>query len=273
MKFVAIFLLTACIVSASEPNPPRWDTKWVKFIDPKDSYHGQRTIDDVWHENGGSNPGNHGQWSSSRYALMMKPGYHAVDLNLGFYTQVVGLGRYPTDTRIRNFWSPNGSKDKGHGALCNFWRGIENVQLNNQHGAVVYAVSQAAPMRRVHIDGDLNLSENGGYSSGGYLSDAKVTGNIYSGSQQQWFSRNVEMGSWHNGVWNMVFLGCRGAPRSHCSNHGGSPYTTVDSTPKIAEKPYIIMDGSQFKLMIPNYESNKVGHTSNWQNAKEVDFS
>ena len=128
-------------------------------------------------------------------------------------------------------------------------------------------------MRRVHIDGNLNLSDKGGYSSGGYLSDARVTGNIYSGSQQQWFSRNVEMGSWHNGVWNMVFLGCKGAPNSHCSNHGGSPYTTVGSTPLIAEKPYIIMDGSKFKLMIPNYETNKVGHTSNWQNAREVDFS
>lgn len=131
MKFLAIFLITAFVASASEPNPPRWDTKWVKFIDPNDPSGGQRVINDVWHENGGSNPGNHGQWSSSRYALMMKPGYHHVDLNVGFYTQVVGLGRYPTDTRIRNLWSPNGSTDKGHGALCNFWRGVENVQLNN----------------------------------------------------------------------------------------------------------------------------------------------
>ena len=71
----------------------------------------------------------------------------------------------------------------------------------------------------------------------------------------------------------MVFLGCTGAPNSHCSNSGGASYTTVGSTPIVAEKPYIIMDGSQFKLMIPNYETDKVGHTANWENAKEVDFS
>ena len=132
MKSFVIFLLLALAAHAAEPNPPNWATKWVKFIDPNDARGGQTTINDVWFENGGSNPTDHGQWSSSRYALMMKPGYHQVELNLGYYTQVVGLGRYPTDTRIRNFWSPNGSTDPHHGALCNFWRGVENVQLNNQ---------------------------------------------------------------------------------------------------------------------------------------------
>jgi hypothetical protein len=33
------------------------------------------------------------------------------------------------------------------------------------------------------------------------------------------------------------------------------------------------MDGSQFKLMVPKPELNKVGHTQNWSNADEVDFS
>ena len=135
-------------------------------------------------------------------------------------------------------------------------------------------------MRRVHVDGDINLFEvnfphpEAGYASGGYMSDSVVTGNIFAGSQQQWFSRNVQMGKWNNGVWNFVYLGCIGAPTSHCTNDGGQiPATTIPSTPQIAEKPYIVMDGSSYKLMIPNYESNKVGATQGWQNAKEVDFS
>jgi len=62
---------------------------------------------------------------------MFKSGRHEVDVNVGYYTHVIGLGRKPTDTSIKNFWSPNGSKDYTNGALNNFWRGVENVQLGN----------------------------------------------------------------------------------------------------------------------------------------------
>lgn len=81
------------------------------------------------------------------------------------------------------------------------------------------------------------------------------------------------MGSFNNGVWNFVFLGCNGAPASHCGNDQALPVTTIAETPKIAEKPYIIKTNGQFKLMVPNYEVKKVGHTANWQNAVEIDFS
>jgi hypothetical protein len=42
-------------------------------------------------------------------------------------------------------------------------------------------VSQASPLRRAVINGDFKLSE-AGYSSGGYLSDVVVKGNIDIGS-------------------------------------------------------------------------------------------
>lgn len=71
-----------------------------------------------------------------------------------------------------------------------------------------------------------------------------------------------------------MYLGCIGAPNTHCGNTDGAiPATTITVTPKIAEKPYIICDGGRYKLMVPNYETNKVGHTNGWQNAVEVDFS
>ena len=71
----------------------------------------------------------------------------------------------------------------------------------------------------------------------------------------------------------MVFVGCRGAPGSHCSNSGGTPVTNVASSPLIAEKPFITTDGSKYYLQVPRLEANKEGATPNYDNANEVDFS
>lgn len=52
----------------------------------------------------------------------------------------------------------------------------------------------------------------------------------------------------------------------------GGPNTTVDASPLVVEKPYIIYDNG-YKLMRPNAEYNKVGPTPNWENADMIDFS
>jgi hypothetical protein len=80
------------------------------------------------------------------------------------------------------------------------------------------------------------------------------------------------MGSAQSTVWNGVWVGCTGEPSTHCSTTGGSPNSTIDQTPYILEKPYIIFDNG-YKLMRPNLETNKTGYTPNWQNADEIDFS
>ena len=82
-------------------------------------------------------------------------------------------------------------------------------------------------------------------------------------------NRNVDMGGYDGGVWNMVFAGSTGAPESHCSNQGAPPITNE----RTAEKPFIAMDGSTFKLMVPRPEFNKVGHTPGYDNHDEIDFS
>ena len=115
---------------------------------------------------------------------------------------------------------------------------------------MLWAVSQAAPLRRVKVDNTLNLyqyvsGDAAGFSSGGYMANVEVGGSIVSGSQQQWFARNSKFGEWSNGVWNQVFVGSSGAPASHCGLDGGSPYTTVDETPSVAEKPFIIIDSTR----------------------------
>jgi hypothetical protein len=45
------------------------------------------------------------------------------------------------------------------------------------------------------VQGNMKL-DDGGWSSGGFLADTNVTSQVNSGSQQQWLSRNDQLGSW-----------------------------------------------------------------------------
>src|SRR5205814_1611948 len=107
-----------------------------------------------------------------------------LDVQLAFYMQVVGLGASPDDVTITGAVR---SKDRvrpdgGTGsALGNFWRGIENVAVVPQQdgGIAVWAVSQGAFARRVHVVGPLHLSDVG-FSSGGFLADSKIDGQVSS---------------------------------------------------------------------------------------------
>jgi len=119
---------------------------------------------------------------------------------------------------------------------------------------MMWAVSQATWLRRVHVIGKLSLSDKG-YSSGGYLADVVVDGDLDPGTQQQWFSRNAQFNEWSGGGWNSVFVGCTGAPVGQCPDH-----STVLATPVIAEKPYItIQDDGTYSLIVPRVTFSKVG--------------
>ena len=132
------------------------------------------------------------EFSTKRYALLFKPGSYALDLKLGYYMQVLGLGDSPEDVIINGTLISRGQKNGN--VTCNFWRSVENLTIiPSADSAVIWGVSQAAPMRRVHIKGDIQLHDNG-WASGGFLSDSKVDGTVFAGTQQQWFSRNNEFG-------------------------------------------------------------------------------
>lgn len=45
-------------------------------------------------------------------------------------------------------------------ATENFWRGVENITIDPSPGSAEWAVSQADPMRRVQIDGNLVLDDD-----------------------------------------------------------------------------------------------------------------
>lgn len=179
------------------------------------------------------------QFGTNRYALLFKPGKYNLDVQVGFYTQVSGLGKSPDDVVITGAVRSKARWMRGN-ATCNFWRSAENLSVTPRQddNVNIWAVSQGTALRRVHIRGDLNLSD-GGWASGGFLADSKIDGLTDSGSQQQWFSRNAAFGQWTGGVWNMVFLGTVNPPAKAWP---GSPYTVIEKTPLIREKPYLFID-------------------------------
>src|SRR6267143_5163793 len=177
------------------------------------------------------------EFGTARYALLFKPGKYDVDARIGFYTQVSGLGLSPDDVVINGGMRADARWRKGN-ATVNFWRDVENMSVVPAGGFDRWAVSQAAPMRRMHIRGDLVL-DDGGWSSGGFLADSKVDGEARSGSQQQWLTRNSAFGSWKGSNWNMVFVGTGGAPTKSFPD---PPYTTIEAAPVIREKPFLVVD-------------------------------
>lgn len=188
------------------------------------------------------------QFGSQRYAVMFKPGTYSNDVNVGFYTQVLGLGQSPDAVTINGAVHAEADWFQGN-ATQNFWRGAENLSVTPNGGTDRWAVSQAAPYRRMHLRGNLAL-DDGGWSSGGYLADSKIDGQVRSGSQQQWLTRNAQLGSWTGSNWNMVFVGSQGVPGNSFPN---PPYTTVDRTPVSREKPFLYVDGSgAYKVFVPS---------------------
>lgn len=195
------------------------------------------------------------QFGSARQALLFKPGTYSANANVGFYTQVAGLGFSPDDVTINGAVHAEADWFQGN-ATQNFWRDAENLSVNPTGGADRWAVSQAAPYRRMHVRGNLAL-DDGGWSSGGFISDTKVDGQIQSGSQQQFLTRNSQMGSWSGSNWNMVFVGDQGAPAQSFPT-----YTNVAGSPTIREKPFLYVDGAgAYQVFVPGLQSNAVGTT------------
>ena len=199
------------------------------------------------------------QFGTQRYALLFKPGSYNVNVPVGFYTQVLGLGQNPNQVTITGGGVNADAQWDGGNATQNFWRSVENLTDSPSSGTVKWAVSQASPMRRVHVTGNMVLDDNGGWSSGGSLSDSQINGQINSGSQQQWLSRNSSWGSWTGSNWNMVFVGDTNAPSN---SFPSPPYTTVAQTPTIAEKPYLYVDSSgNYQVFVPSDRTNSSGST------------
>ncbi|MFC8709100.1 discoidin domain-containing protein [Streptomyces sp. NPDC057197] len=202
------------------------------------------------------------QFGSGRHAFLFKPGtYNNINAQLGFYTQIAGLGLRPDDTAFNGDVTVDAGWFNGN-ATQNFWRSAENLALNPVNGTDRWAVAQASSFRRMHVRGGLNLAPAGyGWASGGYIADSKVDGTVGPYSQQQWYTRDSSVGGWTNGVWNMTFSGVEGAPATSFPN---PPYTTLDTTPVSREKPFLYLDGGEMKVFAPARRTNARGTT--WSN-------
>jgi hypothetical protein len=224
------------------------------------------------------------EMGTQRYALLFKPGTYGSAANpliiqVGYYTEVAGLGASPTDVTI------NGHVDVYNRcltpdnciALNNFWRSLSNLTINVmgladcRSSGNFWAVSQAAPMRRVNITGgNLTLMDyctaGPQYASGGFIADSQ-TGFIINGSQQQFLVRDSSIGGWSNGVWNQVFSGVVGAPPQSFSTtpYDPPPYTTLDTSPVTSEKPFLYVDASgNFNVFVPALRHDSMG--TSWGN-------
>jgi hypothetical protein len=197
------------------------------------------------------------QFGTGRYQLLFKPGtYNNINAQIGFYTSISGLGLSPDDTTFNGDVTVDAGWFNGN-ATQNFWRSAENLALNPVSGTDRWAVAQAAPFRRMHVKGGLNLAPNGyGWASGGYIADSKIDGTVSPYSQQQWYTRDSAIGGWGNGVWNMAFSGVEGAPAQTFPN---PPYTTLNTTPVSREKPFLYLDGNAYKVFVPAKRTNARG--------------
>jgi hypothetical protein len=253
--------LAAMLSNDDEANPPHWPDS-VIFLSPDDSVEEQAAklerVQDPWNAEMQTFTSDH-HFSSQRQAVLMAPGvYHNCSFQVGYYTQVLGLGRQPTDVRLapgpfvpalnKHPHAPHGT------SLDSFWRSAENFATT---GDLQWAVSQAAPLRRVDVGGDLILHDGAAYASGGFVAHARVYGQVRAGGQQQYLLRHVDLvGGATGGAWSMVYASCSGqVPVAAVGNTTSPSVTVVPARDRVRlEKPYIIQtqdNPASFALVVP----------------------
>jgi hypothetical protein len=164
--------------------------------------------------------------------------------------------------------------------LNNFWRSLSNLTLNVtlpgkppayapengendgcKNSNDLFAVSQASPVRSVIVNGALILQDycNRGFVSGGFFANDELNGFVGNFGQQQYFTRNSNIGQWSNAVWNQVFLGDNGAPAT-AFGPGEGQYTNVPSPRVSEEPPFLTADtAGNWSVFVPAVQHDSVG--------------
>jgi hypothetical protein len=233
------------------------------------------------------------QFAGRRYALFFQPGTYGsaarpLVFQVGYYTQVAGLGVTPKDTVI------NGAADSFNnlcsGGSCNaddnFWRSLSNLTLNVHlpktppayvpkpadpdgagcdNSAEIWAASQAAPLRRVIVNGGVAFQDYcapNDFASGGFIADSTITGKLGFYGNQQYLVRNSDIGGvtgCPNGLWNMVYSGVKGAPApvftGQCQQN-----TVLSTSPVTEEAPFLYTAaGGGYRVFVPAVRTNSSG--------------
>ena len=255
------------------------------------------------------------QFTGQRYSIFFEPGTYGTPDNplvfqVGYYTEVAGLGALPSDTVINGAVDVfNTCDDAGNcNADDNFWRSLSNLKINVNIPAnppayapapgdpytayctntgEFWAVSQAAPLRRVIIDdgSNGNGSSTGSvlfqdycapnnYASGGFIADSQVSGSLNFYGNQQFMVRNDQIGGaagCPDGLWNMVYSGTVGAPAPVFSGQC-EQNTVLAKSPVSQEKPFLYTDAKgKFQVFVPSVQKNTVG--TSWSSGHEAGHS
>ncbi|MDE6097451.1 MAG: hypothetical protein K2G24_01030 [Muribaculaceae bacterium] len=207
------------------------------------------------------------EMGSGRYALLFKPGDYtsAGLLNIGFYTHLAGLGEVPYDVKLSNIHTPPHLNNNN--GTCTFWRSLENISVigeeSYEHDRMFnWAVSQAAPFRRIYSQRTVRNQWKNGWVSGGFTADCIFDAPVGSDGQQQWYTRNSFLnkgrGKFAENAYNFVFTGVELGPEAAKEtyvdtdwNKGGN-VTFEPTTPVISEKPFLFLgkDG-RYKVFKP----------------------
>jgi len=219
-------------------------------------------------------------FSTKHYALLFAPGeYKDCQFEVGYYVGMAGLGKVAKGEGSVRFtgeksgpFVPALNKDmletKGgsipydNSGLCldTFWRSAANYSAENTQ----WAVSQAAPLRRVHISKDLSFGDGPAYSSGGFLANAEVEGKCNYIANQQWYTRNVDFkGTVEGGAWSIVFSGCTGdVPENNSKTPNGPVHTVEDEVAVRIEQPFIVLNPEgNYELHVPKQTTKSTGAT------------
>ncbi|SRR6266567_4744239 len=254
---LTLFAVASCAAAQAPPEPRRIPTPDlgpnVLIFSPTTSPSSmQQQIDAIYTVQ------QHNEFGSERNAILFLPGEYHVDVPVGFYTQVIGLGASPDAVHIVGNVHADASLPRNN-ATCTFWRAAEGFSVTPSGGTTQWAVSQAVAFRRMHVLGNLMLHQDRGWASGGWISDSLIDGTVDSGSQQQWLSRNAEWANWTGSNWNMVFVGVNHPPAGDWPQ---PPYTQVAETPVIREKPFLQVDAQgRWSIVVPELRTNSTGIT------------
>src|SRR5580704_10605788 len=163
------------------------------------------------------------QFNNDGYAVLFKPGTYGsaatpLVFEVGYYTEVAGLGAVPQDTTINgqievfpNALDCASSSDCWANSTVNFWRSMSNLTLNVMASANnskyvpqpitqlppigdsadcyggstdIWSVSQATPVRSMIINGNLNFQAycaQTGYGGNDFSSGSYVANSVING--------------------------------------------------------------------------------------------
>jgi hypothetical protein len=201
----------------------------------------------------------YGQFDTRRAAVLFEPGtYTDIESEVGFYESITGLGETPSAVNLSQGFLESNELINGNDTQT-FWRSMENLEMTTPgSGTLQWGVSQGTSLRRMLINNPVELTDSGcNFSSGGFIADSQITGNVNSCSQQQWFTRNSVIGSWTGSNWNMVFAGVEGAP---FQNYPSNAFTVLPTTPVSREKPFLYVDQrGGYHVFVPTTMQNSSG--------------